>query len=40
MDRKPLRLPELPGFAWPEPIEASRRVPEQLYEEFRRLIEE
>jgi hypothetical protein len=31
-------LPEVPGFSWPEPIEASRAIPARLYEEFRRIV--
>jgi integrase len=40
MEYKPMRLPELPGFAWPAPIDARREVPKRLYEQFRRLVEE
>ncbi len=40
MDRRPMRLPELAGFAWPAPIDAAQQVPARLYEEFRRMVEE
>jgi integrase len=40
MDRKPLRLPELEGLTWPAPIDAGRAVPDRLYAEFQRMVEE
>lgn len=37
---EPLKLPEIEGFQWPEPLLISRAEPVRLYDEYRRIVSE